>query len=539
MENAAGDDVRTHGGDGRGLKVFISYSRRDLDFADQLALALETLAYTVIIDRKGIHGAEKWEARLGQMILEADTVVFVLTPASAASDVCRWEVDQALACRKRIVPVLAAPLDGATPHEVLRDLNHVHFYPEPASPGAGWGGGLARLHAALGVDIEWIREHTRVAEMAARWETEGRIGDFLARGSELAKLQRWRDARPANAPELSPAQRAFLHAAEEAEACARDEARRQIEAVRAAQEARAVALEASSRAQDERATALRTIARRTRWGMLAAVVLSSVAGVASVVAYRNGEQARQALAQIRDERNLQDRLIRLAGNRDPLQVECRVDILARRYEGETADHIGTDFLGGVYYGVYRIKAGRSMASFMAFLRLRGRPFHDRLVAAGGAEAAAAQAEPFVAAWRQLATAPQSASEFADLQLEFVRLSNYQPLINRLASPPPVEGRRPVSLQADERSFALRAVLFSVAVQYGPATRLVEDALGALEGPQMRSDAQIIAQLYRFRDKVDVYFPEIRDKSPNFVALIRERNHWEQKDALQILDWKKC
>jgi hypothetical protein len=85
------------------LKVFISYSRRDLAFADQLVAVLELQGFVPTIDRKGIHGAEKWEERLGQLILEADVVVFVLSPDSAASDVCAWEVEEATRRGKRIV----------------------------------------------------------------------------------------------------------------------------------------------------------------------------------------------------------------------------------------------------------------------------------------------------------------------------------------------------------------------------------------------------------------------------------------------------
>ena len=63
------------------LGVFISYSRRDsLDFADQLAKALDMLGYRPILDREGISAGEEWKIRLGQMVLECDTVVFVMSP---------------------------------------------------------------------------------------------------------------------------------------------------------------------------------------------------------------------------------------------------------------------------------------------------------------------------------------------------------------------------------------------------------------------------------------------------------------------------
>ena len=83
---------------------------------------------------RAFDGAENWKRRLGQLILESDVIVFVLTPASAVSSVCQWEVEEALRLKKRVVPVLAAPLGDALPYEPLRDLNYIHFYPEPADP---------------------------------------------------------------------------------------------------------------------------------------------------------------------------------------------------------------------------------------------------------------------------------------------------------------------------------------------------------------------------------------------------------------------
>jgi hypothetical protein len=40
------------------LRVFISYSREDLDFADQLAAALDSSGFECFIDREGISGGE-------------------------------------------------------------------------------------------------------------------------------------------------------------------------------------------------------------------------------------------------------------------------------------------------------------------------------------------------------------------------------------------------------------------------------------------------------------------------------------------------
>lgn len=211
------------------LKVFVSYSRTDIEFADQLVPALRAFGIEPFIDREGVHGAEQWQQRLGQLILEADTVVFILTPASATSDICEWEVDEALKLNKRIVPVVWRPLGEAKPHDHLRGLNYIFFYDDPKVPGAGFGTGLARLIEALTTDVTWIREHTRLGEQAARWQRDGRPADALPRGMELARLRDWRHQRSASAPELTTLQREFFLASEDAESERNNAERRQLE----------------------------------------------------------------------------------------------------------------------------------------------------------------------------------------------------------------------------------------------------------------------------------------------------------------------
>jgi hypothetical protein len=131
----------TGGTTGDKLKVFVSYSRSDLDIADQLVAVLESQGFKIAIDRKGIHGAERWEERLGQLILESDVVVFLLSPDSARSAICAWEVEEAARRGKRIIPVLCRPLDGNEPPARLRDLNYIYLYADKTMPGSGFGTG--------------------------------------------------------------------------------------------------------------------------------------------------------------------------------------------------------------------------------------------------------------------------------------------------------------------------------------------------------------------------------------------------------------
>src|SRR6516225_10259254 len=157
--------------DGGKLRVFVSYSRDDVDFSDQLDAALNAYGFECIIDRQDISGGEDWKRRLGNLISEADTVVFVLSPTSARSEICAWEVEEATRLGKRILPVISRPLEGASPPPQLRERNYIFFHADAkAAPGAGFGRGLASLIAALNTDFDWLREHTRYLQRATEWD---------------------------------------------------------------------------------------------------------------------------------------------------------------------------------------------------------------------------------------------------------------------------------------------------------------------------------------------------------------------------------
>jgi hypothetical protein len=87
-------------------KVFISYSRADLAFADRIVAALNERGFEPLIDRRDIKAAEKWRDRLKQMIRQSDTVVFVISPEAVASEICKEEVEFAASLNKRFVPIV-------------------------------------------------------------------------------------------------------------------------------------------------------------------------------------------------------------------------------------------------------------------------------------------------------------------------------------------------------------------------------------------------------------------------------------------------
>jgi hypothetical protein len=69
-------------------KIFISYSRKDEAFAQELVAGLEITGFQPYLDKHDIAAGEEWEARLGRLIEAADTVVFGISPDAVASERC-------------------------------------------------------------------------------------------------------------------------------------------------------------------------------------------------------------------------------------------------------------------------------------------------------------------------------------------------------------------------------------------------------------------------------------------------------------------
>jgi WD40 repeat protein len=285
------------------LAVFLSYSRDDLNFADQLEAALRSYTYDVAIDRHGISGGEDWKIRLGGLIRDADTVIFVLSPSSATSELCKWEVEQALGLSKRVIPVLCRALGDTSVPLQLSALNYIFFYDEPRSPGSGFGTGLARLVSALNTDLDWLREHTRLLQRASEWDSTGRTESRLLFGDSIAEAKAWAARRPKNAPEPTALHYEYIRASEEAEARRQHAERQQLEQIAAAQADRARALAEREEAQEGEAEQARRVVRRTLTGLAVAIVLGLLASAAGWEAATERDHAKNALAQVFAERS--------------------------------------------------------------------------------------------------------------------------------------------------------------------------------------------------------------------------------------------
>jgi TPR repeat protein len=346
----------------------ISYSRADLNFADQLDAALNAYGFECFIDRQAISGGEHWKQRLGSLISEADTLVFVLSPTSARSEICTWEAEEAERLGKRMLPVIQRPLEGASPPPQLRERNYIFFYADPeAAPGAGFGTGLAKLVAALNTDFDWLREHTRYLQRATEWDRGGRPANRLLSGDDIAEAKAWVARRPKNAPEPTALHLDFIRASEE-EAEARSSAqRKQLEEIAAAQAERETALHEAEEALKQAADAQR---RRARIRNIAFVVVSIFAVLAGWLYWNAAQQrkvaeeqravAQEQRAVAEEQRAVADRILEgatgiiwrsLLDQMDQMDIDSKKDILAVFHAGaDHGDATSMSVLGWLYHG---------------------------------------------------------------------------------------------------------------------------------------------------------------------------------------------
>jgi peptidoglycan hydrolase-like protein with peptidoglycan-binding domain len=148
--------------------------------------------------------------------------------------------------------------------------------------------------------------------------------------------------------------------------------------------------------------------------------------------------------------------------------------------------IGYDNTGGWSYGKYQIETKRgTMKGFLNHVKTASPDVYQQLDAAGGYDAALAGKDEFKTAWKTAAKEPS----FETLQHDYIATKNYSPLTNKIQTD--------AGLDVGKRSAALQDVVWSVAVQHGPASSVISKALKGKDVEKM-TDAEIIDDIYKER-----------------------------------------
>jgi WD40 repeat protein len=189
----------------RKLNVFISYSRNDMVFADKLDEALRICGFETLIDRTEIYAFEDWWKRIQSLIIQADAVIFLLSPDAIASEICQKEVAFAASLNKRFAPIVYRQVDVEAVPRDLSQLNFIFFDDEKV-----FNQSFSRLSEALTTNIDWIRRHTEFGTSSRNWDAAKRPNGLLFRSPLLEQAEEWIASRPHGAPEPTAETREFI-----------------------------------------------------------------------------------------------------------------------------------------------------------------------------------------------------------------------------------------------------------------------------------------------------------------------------------------
>src|SRR5262249_30047185 len=134
----------------------------------------------VWVDWEDIPPSAKWLDEGKAAIEAADALLFVVSPDSLASGICRQELDIAGESGKRIPPIPYRPGAPGPRPDPGGSHNWLAFTDEAAFEST-----MDRIVAALDTDLAWVKEHTRLLTRATEWERASRDAAYTLRGRDL------------------------------------------------------------------------------------------------------------------------------------------------------------------------------------------------------------------------------------------------------------------------------------------------------------------------------------------------------------------
>ncbi|WP_416676217.1 TIR domain-containing protein [Egbenema bharatensis] len=172
------------------LDVFVSYSRRDREFAEALCDQLKQANLNIWVDWENIPIAADWRQEIQEGIEAAHTFLFIISPDSVASPYCHDEVTQAVSNNKRVISIVYRQdydriwFNQVPALSTIRRHNWLHCHSlarlEHTTP---------KLIHAINTDLDYVKAHTRLLLQAIEWKTQERREEFLLRKTELSNAQ--------------------------------------------------------------------------------------------------------------------------------------------------------------------------------------------------------------------------------------------------------------------------------------------------------------------------------------------------------------
>ncbi|MFC7291813.1 toll/interleukin-1 receptor domain-containing protein [Hirschia litorea] len=197
------------------LRVYICCARADLSFATDLMTGLNTCGF----DARTSHQATDIppspealsKAEQEDRIANSDTIVFVLSPDALQEGAATTELEMAYHMGKRIFLAPIRQISSSQAPDAMLQMPFVSFQGDTS-----FAVSLSQLVSKLKTDIPWIKEHTRIALLANKWNKHGRSSTLLMYGKDLQRATSWARNIPKHFPPITKLEEAFLAASQKA-----------------------------------------------------------------------------------------------------------------------------------------------------------------------------------------------------------------------------------------------------------------------------------------------------------------------------------
>src|SRR5688572_4578593 len=185
-------------------KILISYSRKDSTIARKLIEEFKSLDLETWVDWEDIPPAVGWLEQIEQGIEQSDAFIFLISPDSVISEVCKVEVEHARKNHKRIIPIVVRDTDTKNVMPAVRDLNWIFI-----REGDDLKEALEKVRIAITLNLEWVEEHRRLQVRALDWDRR-KDPSLLLRGGDLRSARHMLATAEKNDPKPSQLQQTYI-----------------------------------------------------------------------------------------------------------------------------------------------------------------------------------------------------------------------------------------------------------------------------------------------------------------------------------------
>ena len=193
-------------GSQRAFDIFFIYHPDDSGFVQDLARRLEAKNLRCWLDENEFGDDEDGPHRLTDGILRSYSVAMVLTPSSAASQLCNTLIEFAVVNSKRFVTLVVNEDIAVDIHPAIAANPYVFFREE-----GDFSVGVSTLVASLPAN-EHLRFHTELLVLAHSWDRQGRDPQMLLPPERAERARLWLLEGTQRSPKPSQLQVAFIHA---------------------------------------------------------------------------------------------------------------------------------------------------------------------------------------------------------------------------------------------------------------------------------------------------------------------------------------